>query len=116
MFTLYKFEEELQKYGLTTETYEAACNDIDMKQNGVLDLDWSEIREKYDIKLNSDTIRKANESVFGGSFRTAYFKINLYRLLFQMLKKQNLHINQNNPLIKTEPIQAINLFLLKKTS
>jgi len=74
VFTLYKFEEELQKYGLTTETYEAACNDIDMKQNGVLDLDWSEIREKYDIKLNSDTIRKANESVFGGSFRTAYFK------------------------------------------
>lgn len=74
VFTLYKFEEELQKYGLTTETYEAACNDIDMKQNGVLDLDWSEIREKYDIKLNSDTIRKANGSVFGGSFRTAYFK------------------------------------------
>lgn len=74
MFTLYKFEEELQKYGLTTETYEAACNDIDMKQNGVLDLDWSEIREKYDIKLNSDTIRKANGSVFGGSFRAAYFK------------------------------------------
>lgn len=74
MFTLYNFEEELQKYGLTTETYEAACNDIDMKQNGVLDLDWSEIREKYDIKLNSDTIRKANGSVFGGSFRTAYFK------------------------------------------
>lgn len=74
MFTLYQFEEELQKYGLTTETYEAACNDIDMKQNGVLDLDWSEIREKYDIKLNSDTIRKANGSVFGGSFRAAYFK------------------------------------------
>lgn len=74
MFTLYNFEKELQKYGLTTETYEAACNDIDMKQNGVLDLDWSEIREKYDIKLNSDTIRKANGSVFGGSFRTAYFK------------------------------------------
>lgn len=74
VFTLYNFKEELQKYGLTTETYEAACNDIDMKQNGILDLDWSEIREKYDIKLNSDTIRKANGSVFGGSFRTAYFK------------------------------------------
>lgn len=68
------FEEELQKFGLTVETYEAACNDIDMKQNGVIDLDWSEIRDKYDIKLNSDTIRKANGSVFGGSFRTAYFK------------------------------------------
>lgn len=68
------FEEELQKLGLTAETYEAACNDIDMKQTGVIDLDWSEIRDKYDIKLNSDTIRKANGSVFGGTFRTAYFK------------------------------------------
>lgn len=68
------FEKELQKFGLTTETYEAACNDIDMKQNGTIDLDWSEIRDKYNIKLNSDTIRKANGSVFGGSFRTAYFK------------------------------------------
>ena len=64
------FEKELQKFGLTTETYEAACNDIDMKQNGTIDLDWSEIRDKYNIKLNSDTIRKANGSVFGGSFRT----------------------------------------------
>lgn len=68
------FEEELQKYGLTAETYEAACNDIDMKQNGTIDLDWSKIRDKYNIKLNSDTIRKANGSVFGGSFRAEYFK------------------------------------------
>lgn len=68
------FKEELQKFGLTTETYKAACNDIDMKQNGTIDLDWSEIRDKYNIKLNSDTIRKANGSVFGGSFRTEYFK------------------------------------------
>lgn len=71
---LYNFEEELQKYGLTTETYEAACNDIDMKQNGSIDMDWAEIKEKYNINLNSDTIRKANGSVFGGSFRSAYFK------------------------------------------
>lgn len=68
------YEEELQKCGLTAESYESACNDIDMKQNGVIDLDWSEIRDKYDIKLNPDTIRKANGSVFGGSFRAAYFK------------------------------------------
>lgn len=68
------FEEELQKYGLTTETYEAACNDIDMKQNGSIDLDWSEIKDKYGINLASDSIRKANGTIFGGSFRTAYFK------------------------------------------
>lgn len=71
---MYNFTEELQKYGLTTETYEAACKDIDMKQDGSIDLDWSEIKDKYGIKLSSDTIRKANGSVFGGSFRTAYFK------------------------------------------
>jgi len=71
---LKNFVEELAKYGLTPETYEAACREIDMKQDGSIDVDWSEIKDKYGIKLNSDTIRKANGSVFGGSFRSAYFK------------------------------------------
>ena len=74
MDTLYNFTEELAKYGLTTETYEAACKDIDMKQDGLIDLDWSEIKDKYGIDLASDSIRKANGTIFGGSFRTAYFK------------------------------------------
>lgn len=78
MDILYNFEEELQKYGLTTETYEAACKDIDMKQDGSLDLDWSEIKDKYDIELASDSIRKANGTIFGGSFRTAYLKNQIY--------------------------------------
>lgn len=78
MNILYNFEEELQKYGLTTETYEAACKDIDMKQDGSLDLDWSEIKDKYDIELASDSIRKANGTIFGGSFRTAYLKNQIY--------------------------------------
>lgn len=74
MDILYNFTEELNKYGLTTETYEAACKDIDMKQEGHIDIDWSEIKEKYNINLASDSIRKANGTIFGGSFRTAYFK------------------------------------------
>lgn len=74
MTTIYNFEEELSKCGLTTEAYEAACKDIDMKQDGFIDIDWSEIKEKYKITLASDSIRKANGTVFGGSFRTAYFK------------------------------------------
>lgn len=68
------FEEELQKIGLTAETYEAACRDIDAKQSGSMDIDWSEIRDKYGVMLNSDTIRRANGSVFGGYFRSEYFK------------------------------------------
>ena len=66
MFTLYNFEEELRKYGLTAEIYEAACKDIDMKQNGSIDIDWAEIKEKYSLPLNSDSIRKANGTIFGG--------------------------------------------------
>lgn len=68
------FEEELQKIGLTAETYESACRDIDAKQSGSMDIDWSEIKEKYGIMLNSDTIRRANGGVFGGYFRSEYFK------------------------------------------
>lgn len=75
---LHNFTEELAKYGLIPETYEAACKDIDMKQEGSVDLDWSEIKDKYGINLNSDTIRKANGSIFGGSFRTAYLKNQIY--------------------------------------
>jgi len=71
---LQNFIEELAKYGLTQETYEAACNDIDMKQDGSVDLDWSEITQKHGIKLNPDSVRKANGTPFGGTFRTAYFK------------------------------------------
>ena len=78
MNALYNFEEELSKYGLTTEKYEAACKDIDMKQEGSVDLDWSEIKEKYGIDLASDSIRKANGTIFGGSFRTAYLKNQIY--------------------------------------
>ncbi len=78
MDNIYNFTEELQKYGLTTETYEAACKDIDMKQEGTIDLDWSEIKEKYGIDLASDSIRKANGTIFGGSFRTSYLKNQIY--------------------------------------
>lgn len=78
MTILHNFTEELAKYGLTPETYEAACKDIDMKQEGSIDLDWSEIKDKYGIVLNSDSIRKANGTIFGGSFRTAYLKNQIY--------------------------------------
>lgn len=72
------FIEELAKYGLTQKTYEAACRDIDMKHDGSIDLDWSEIKDKYRIDLASDSIRKANGTIFGGSFRTAYLKNQIY--------------------------------------
>ncbi len=78
MDNIYNFTEELQKYGLTTETYDAACKDISDKLEGNNDLDWSEIRDKYNITCNPDTIRKASSTIFGGQFRTEYLKNQIY--------------------------------------
>ena len=78
MTTLFNFTEELQKYGLTTDTYEKVCKDISDKLEGNNDLDWSEIRDKYNISCNPDTIRKASSTIFGGQFRTEYLKNQIY--------------------------------------
>jgi len=75
---LYNIEEELSKYGLTTEIYEKVCKDISDKLGGNNDLDWSEIRDKYNIKCNPDTIRKSSSTIFGGNFRTEYLKNQIY--------------------------------------
>ena len=78
MDILYNFEEELSKYGLTNETYVKVCKDISDKLEGNNDLDWSEIRDKYDIKCAVDTIRKSSSTIFGGQFRTEYLKNQIY--------------------------------------
>ena len=78
MFTLDNFVKELEKYGLTTDTYEKICKDISDKLEGNNDLDWSEIRDKYNITCNPDTIRKASSTIFGGQFRTEYLKHQIY--------------------------------------
>lgn len=78
MTTLYNFTEELQKYGLTADTYEKVCKDISDKLDGNNDLDWSEIQTKYNITCNPDTIRKASSTIFGGQFRTEYLKNQIY--------------------------------------
>lgn len=72
------FEKELSKYGLTTETYEQICKDIDAKLNGELDYDWSELKDKYNVQCNPDTIRKGSSTIFGGKFRSDYLKSKIY--------------------------------------
>lgn len=42
------------------------------------EVDWSEIRDKYNINCNPDTIRKASSTIFGGQFRTDYLKNQIY--------------------------------------
>ena len=74
MFNIEKFKEELSKYELTLETYDKIITDIDSKIDGENDYDWSEIKDKYGINCNSDTIRKSSSTPFGGKMRSEYEK------------------------------------------
>lgn len=75
MGILYNFAEELEKYGLTTETYEQCLEDISNKVLGKVDQDWSDIIDKYHLPMAKDTLRKASsQSIFGNVFVSEYFK------------------------------------------
>lgn len=75
MLSLFDFENELKEYGLTKETYELCLQDISNKVLGKVDLDWSDIIEKYHLPMAKDTLRKASsQSIFGNVFVSEYFK------------------------------------------
>lgn len=46
--------------------------------NDMNDMDWSEIKDKYNIQCAVDTIRKSSSTIFGGQFREEYFKSKIY--------------------------------------
>jgi predicted MPP superfamily phosphohydrolase len=67
------FIEEIQKFGLTVEQYEDSLNLIvNKKIDKTIDIDWSEIIQKYNLDLNKDSLRKANDTIYGGAFVAAY--------------------------------------------
>lgn len=84
------FEKELEKYGLTAETYEQICKDIDAKIDGENDYDWSELKDKYNVQCNPDTIRKGSSTIFGGKFRSDYLKSKIYSSPEDFLKEKEL--------------------------
>lgn len=108
MFNVEKFKEELSKYGLTLETYDKIITDIDSKIDGENDYDWSEIKDKYGINCNSDTIRKSSSTPFGGKMRSEYekYKIGLNKtenisdseldVKIQELRKERIKLQTSN--------------------
>lgn len=50
---------------MTKIQYQKCLSEIFDKVNGKLDIDWSEIKEKYNIPYTADTIRKASTTLFG---------------------------------------------------
>lgn len=63
---------ELNKMGLTQSDYEECLSLIVDKKYNDIDIDWQEIRDKYNIPLNVDTLRKASNTIFGGAFVSNY--------------------------------------------
>ncbi len=74
MNILYNFEEKLAKLGLTEESYNAACREIDMAYGDFSDFDWDDLKNKYNIQCSSETIRKASSTIFGGYARAEYLR------------------------------------------
>ncbi len=67
--------DEISKAGLTAEQYEECVQLIVDKKNGIKDVDWQEICDKYNLNITADTLRKANGSIFGGAYIAEYFKM-----------------------------------------
>lgn len=79
---MYDFEKEIAKSGLTIEEYEEVLRECSDKQNHISDCDWAEIISRHNIKnpngrdslLHFDTLRKAQQTIFGGAFVADYYK------------------------------------------
>lgn len=76
---MFNIKKELADKGLTEETYEELLDDCQKKINKEIDLDWSEIAEKYHLDWNGDSLRKGNISLVGGSFVKQYYEEKMAR-------------------------------------
>lgn len=66
--------DEIQKYGLTESQYEECLQLIIDKKNKVNDMEWKDIIDKYNLPINTVSLRKANGTIFGGAFIAEYVK------------------------------------------
>ena len=69
------FEEEILKAGLDEDSYMSCIHDIRDKVLGIKDIEWEEIRMKYNLPITADSLRKASSAKpFGSVFVTEYLK------------------------------------------
>ena len=68
-------ENELKLVGLTPEDYENFLQDCGDKINGITDLDWSEIIEKYNLPFDRRRISESmGRNILGGNFVREFYK------------------------------------------
>lgn len=73
------FIQEIEKMGLNEDQYQACLQDIQDKVFGLNELEWGEIKEKYNLPISIDYLRKSNSVPFGGAFVAEYIKDKQYR-------------------------------------
>ena len=68
-------ENELKLVGLTPEKYEEFLQDCGDKINGVSDIDWGEIIEKYNLPYDRRRISESmGRNILGGNFVREFYK------------------------------------------
>lgn len=65
-------KEKILKCNLTVEQYEEILEGIMDSKDKNISINWKKLKNKYNIPLNEDSIRKANDSIFGGYFVNKY--------------------------------------------
>lgn len=65
---MFDIDKELEKWGLTRETYKQLLEDCYNKSCHQSDKDWGEIATIHKLNWNSDSLRKSSTSILGGSF------------------------------------------------
>lgn len=93
-------KQEISKMGLTYEQYESCLNDILNKMNGIVDLEWEEIRSKYNLPITADCLRKSQSKPFGGSSVVEYYKnkkpIDNLDLKLEQIRKEKIKLQTLN--------------------
>ena len=66
--------ERLNQFDLTPEQYEDCLQTIIDKKNGLIDIDWNEIVQKYNLPIVADSLRRVSNGIFSGAFVAQYMK------------------------------------------
>ena len=66
--------EELIKKKEDETSYEYGLRLIKLKKDGVVDIDWGEIVKLTGLELNKDSLRKANDTIYGGYNVAKYYE------------------------------------------
>lgn len=108
-------KHEIEQMGLTYEQYESCLKDIFDKMNGVKDLEWEEIRTKYNLPITVECLRKSQSKPFGGSSVAKYLEdkktVDSLDLKLEQIRKEKIKLQtlntERNRIDRAEARQAL---------